>query len=241
MIIGGLLDAGAPALTTKFRFGADASPGSTFTVPTDDGDGTDFVAGDLAIVCQYVQNTSASVPSSVTPTGWTNITNSQVLSPDGSGNGARMNCWYKILTSGDIGTVYAGMVGLGKNRVCGMALHFSRPLLGITVVDHDASLSAGTPSAILMNTDGLFTGAHLFWGACHGDGSVSDANYEWTVGPFGSDYVTGVAQPDLGSASQTRTWYSFYAQGDAPADTQMLMNSDTGDFNGLAGVLMRIT
>jgi hypothetical protein len=134
------------ALISKVRFGADFSPGSTWTIPFDDGVYF-YGPGDLVIVFQLAENTGPTPPVLVIPAGWIAIGGGTSFT-SGDGKGIRVIGLLKLLVAGDAGRTITGMNGSSKNRVCGMALKFNRRLLGVSAVDHGTSGSAGIPAAI---------------------------------------------------------------------------------------------
>jgi hypothetical protein len=241
MTIGGFIDDGCPALITSLRFGPDASPGSTFTIPTDDLDGRNFRAGDVVFFCQLAENTTSTPPAFVMPAGFTSLVASQVTT-DGAGLGVRTATGFKIMTAADVGAVKTGMNGAQRNRLCGIALGFNRPVQSVSLVDSALTLSASAVVSRTVAWDGLNTGSHLYLGFAHGEVSISNAQYTWNAGPTGSAYDQNDPSPGTGGASPTRTYYTFTQQGRTPASSiTMTLGPDMGDFNMNYAMLLRIT
>lgn len=207
------------------RFGADASPGDSWTIPS----GAPYAVGDLCVVTQLAESTTAAIPASVIPVGWTQIGASLTVTT-ADGTGARMNTMYRVITAGQLGSVVTGMNGTARNRVAGRLIHLSRPIASVTVVDSGASLAVAAPTAQVISWDSVRDGTHIYWGAAHGETAVADADFTWTT----------AADANLGSVSETRTWTKTY-ENTAPASSITMSLADNGTFNGLFGCLFRLT
>jgi hypothetical protein len=213
---------GPSGTPTTFRFGADASPGSTWTLPS----GAPWAVGDLVVVCQLAQDSSA--PADVIPAGWTRI-GTTITAATGDGNNVRVNTSYRIITAGQLGTTITGMNGAQKNRVCAAIYHFNRALTGVTVVDSSRNASAAAAGAVIPNWDSTRDGSHLYIGHCHGELSVADADFTWSTAP-----------DDKGSATVTRTYYKFYDNTAPVSAITMTNGADNGTFNAVQGTLLRL-
>jgi len=213
-----------PSLSDAERFGSAASPGSTWTIPS----GSPYAIGDLVIVTQLAESTTATPPTSVIPSGWTQIGTSLTLTTS-DGTGARMNTSYRIITSGQLGSTITGMNGTARNRVCGRIMHFNRALSSVTVVDSSAVVSTGSPTSQNVAWNSVRDGSHLFWGAAHAENNIADADFTWTT----------AATAPLGTANETRTWHKIY-ENTAPVSSITMGLTDNGTFNGLFAALLRL-
>jgi len=142
--------AGGPALI-GFTFVASASTNigaSTITIPAT------AQAGDLCVLLDSTVNTTATLPTNVVPSGFTQIMTAAFVRANGT-TSARMTCSYKVLVSGDAGS---SITGLGNTNPRKIALVF-RPDSSITTVSYSTantqteSPNAGTSEALSLVMD----------------------------------------------------------------------------------------
>lgn len=86
-------------------------------------------AGDVAILADGAANTTATIPTSVTPTGWT-LANSESYSYTGY-DSIRTNVSYKVLDAGDPGASISGMTGGSTSQ---KAMVVFRPDVSLTAL-----------------------------------------------------------------------------------------------------------
>lgn len=142
--------AGGPALI-GFTFVASASTNigaSTITIPAT------AQAGDLCVLLDSTVNTTATLPTNVVPSGFTQIMTAAFVRANGT-TSARMTCSYKVLVSGDAGS---SITGLGNTNPRKIVLVF-RPDSSITTVSYSTdntqteSPNAGTSEALSLVMD----------------------------------------------------------------------------------------
>jgi hypothetical protein len=229
------------AIIGSQRFGADASPGSTFTIPV-----AGFAVGDLVVYCQLAEHTGAAIPASVFPAGFVAIGASKTL-VDGAGLGCRMNTAYKIMTAADIAAPQkTGMAGTNRNRVCAIIFHMNRPLTSVIVDSSSIALGLADTdvSPLTAAWSGLFSHGFLYLGFAHGDAAFGPTQFSWSTPATGSDYIAGTGEGiGTGTAQVTRTHYKYKPFGfTSPPDNNidMSMVGDRGDFNSVAAILLRL-
>lgn len=213
-----------PSLNTPERFGALTSPGATWQIPS----GAPYAIGDLVIVTQLAESSTATPPASVIPAGWTQIGTSLTLTT-GDGTGARMNTSYRIITAGQLGSVVTGMNGTARNRVAGRLMHFNRALASIAVIDSAAAVSTAAIGSQNVAWNSVRDGSHLFWGAAHAELNIADADFTWST----------AADAPLGSVGTIRTYHKIY-ENTAPVSSISMALADNGTFNGMFVALLRL-
>lgn len=238
------------ALRHSERFGADASPGSSFTIPNSV---PPFKEGDLCWICQLAESPTA-IPTGVTPTGFTTAV-SDTAGGTQDGKFCRVRTSHKILIAADFGTTFGCMVGPSKLRVCGIVLGFNRGLRAVEYVSSDGSYAAGGLTNIFNLTwDGKLNGAFLWMAFGHGEFSLANYDLQFKeLNPedaplfYGSEYfLDGVGRlvGSVGGVSTTRTYYAFKrtANFNAEFDTTVSVrkSGDSGTFNATSGALVKL-
>lgn len=227
-----------PQVVNHRRFGATSSPGSQFTIPASYGTSpsTIVIGNSLAIVCQYAESLDATAPASVLPSGWTHVTNNDVITTDDA-HGARTGTFARILGAGEAGSTWTGMNGTAKNRCAAMVITYDKPISSFTLISHGISGSAGVPSAPFCGWDGIRNGSHLICGFAHSSAVLNDVNFGWSGGTQPS--AGSLNHPgNKGDPSQTRLYYYNHANEVCPS-VQVNMG-DNGTFNVNAMTILRI-
>lgn len=213
------------------RTGSVASPGSTFTIPTTDN-GSAIQAGDFMVLSDMVQSSTASVPSSVVPTGFTLV--HSVTGASSDGKGMRHNLSYKIVASSDIGATRTGMTGSGKNRKNLNTFRMSRPIQSAVVGGYDyTTISTGVSSyGISIDPTAGSLGNCIVLVHAHTSGTMTLTG---TPTASGTGYISPADANDTnGTAGSARSFYSYYPA----AATRSIVEAgifDDGLFNFMAG------
>jgi hypothetical protein len=224
-----------PGPSNHTRFGALASPGSQWTIPS----GAPFAVGDLCIVSQYVENTTATTPAQLIPSGWTQLTG-DVIGTTADGHGFRANFIYRIITAGQLGSTVTGMTGAARNRVCGILLHFDDAVTSLHQIDDGLSQSTGVPGSQVITWDSIRDGSHLLVSVAHGETSIADADMTWSADTPSAGSTNETA--NKGDPSVTRVYYRIYDNNVdiPPASVTIALPGDNGTFNVLGAALVRL-
>lgn len=236
MIFCGVMDEGLVILGAN-RNGAHAFPDQhLIDIPSVDSvDGTTPIkAGDFAVLCDVAVNSSATLPTAVTPTGWSIISSGSGTTSDG--DGVRVVVSRKTLTASDPGTTITGMVGANYARKILAVFRASRPIISVSVADNTLSISSGDPGSVAIASDDG-AGNVLAVGFAVSENTITAAQFSWSPSETGTTYTDPADATDATGAtagSQTRAHYSFYPRGVTPAGHTIDM-PDLGTINVLAG------
>ncbi len=100
-------------------------------------------AGDLIILYNGVNNNQNITPSTVSPSGFTSISN--ISRAD-----TRCICWYKVATGSEDGSTFTGMtpdtVELSRGSMILVVFRGSRPVTSVVVADVEGECTATNPS-----------------------------------------------------------------------------------------------
>ncbi|SFU21020.1 hypothetical protein [Mesorhizobium sp. YR577] len=188
------------------------SNAATITIPADSQ------AGDLAVMYDFAVGT-LSAPPTVTPPGWTAVTN--------NGNGdTRGITSYRILTGGDPGDTITGMNGDDINRKVMRVLRGRQPVTTATSGGWDGNITvvANSPGNISVPASGGSTPLVV----------LGFAASRGTVNTFSSSPAFDSAN----AASATRTGYKSYK---GTASNHTVSMTQAGDRNGLAAGYFQIS
>lgn len=120
-------------------FDASASSTSnTITIPSG------AAIGDLAVLLDFAGNFTASIPTTVVPSGWTSVSNKS-SSTDSVGTKSIVS--YKKLVSGDPGSSITGMNGAGYDVKLMVVFTPSFPITTITVAGLAETIADVAPAA----------------------------------------------------------------------------------------------
>jgi hypothetical protein len=139
------------ALTYQSGLTIQSNGSASFTMPT-------VQVGDVAILFDVANNTTAVVPTQTTPSGWTSIQTTGLA----SGTGQRINISTKILDGTESGTTVTGMTGTGA---LGKIVVFYRPSVnnvtsvGLAGLNIASAQSLATQPATQTTFNGLITDA----------------------------------------------------------------------------------
>ena len=182
------------------------------------------------ILSDLVQSTTATVPTSVTPPGWTLV--GSVTGASSDGKGMRHNLSYKIMVGPEPGTTVAGMSGTGKSRKNLNTFRVSRPIQSVSVSGYDHISIAYGSSSYGLSIDPTSLPGNVI--------SIIHMHCETTVlatpsGITGTSYQMPVDASDTyGSAGVARSFYSYVPIGGTLALNEVAM-FDSGSFNFIAG------
>lgn len=189
---------------------------ATLTLPT-------FLDGDIAILFQSATNVSTTIPTAVTPTGWTNVVNSGVSST----TSLRIMTHYKIMTAGESGTVLTGMAGTNNVRYMIAIYRPSRTYtISTSTVSQQATTAAPTNQTLTMTS---ITGPYIGV-ACY----ASDA----TISPAGGGSTT-TATRDIGASTYNMKTFESIDNSTSFTNSTISM-TDTG-VNGMASFRLVLT
>lgn len=217
-IMGGL--SGLGALTSLSLFGSASSSLSTITMPAS------VIAGDVAVLLDFSSNSSASAPTNVVPSGWTQI---------GSGNdyfiddavGARVTMSYKILAGTEGGTSITGMAGTYPKKVM-FVFRGNRAVAAVTAGSFTSTISLTNPSSITVGTTtaSLCPLVVMGLGGCNNSTAAFTTEspaFDATVSPADADAIAG---------------YKIYNSSPAMHTIDI---ADLGAINGLVGAYISCT
>ena len=206
------LFAGAASLTLSQVLSATDASGAAFTLPNG------IQAGDLIVVLDYAVS-PASIPTAVTPAGFTNDINVN------DGVFCRMMLSHKIADGSEGGTSVSGMDGGDGEGKLTYVFRGNRPIVSATVLDTAGQVTNGDPSAQVVNVSGVAASLIVIGGYACGTAAVSPRNFD-TV----KDGEINVS-PTIGGGSGD-IWLAYKVYNFSPADSTIDMG-DEGSLNGL--------
>lgn len=224
------------------RSGSLASPGSQFQLKfATDFTGTQFEAGDIAFLLDMANNNAAPLPTFVTPSGWTSVTNTS--GADGSGFGVRANMSYRVLTTGNLGAVFTGMNGVLRHRKAVLVCKMSRPIQAVSVIDQNIAYSATNPTGFTLTGTANPTQNVLVVGLTCTQNAIGSGSFPWSPGAQGSNHLDDMDAIDglAGSLETTRMTFSYWPYGYGTRQDHFIDLGDNGDSNCVAGLVLGLS
>jgi hypothetical protein len=164
-----------PGYSPSIVYAGDIPQRVSFVASAISGDATIVIpsaaqAGDLVVILQMAANTVSTVPTAVTPAGFTDISN--ISSNVQNYNPMRNICSYKVITAADKGATLTGMEGNNSNRKMLLVFRTIHPITAITPVSiqtHNTTSApslktitvAGQPAPVILMGQGSTIGADV--------------------------------------------------------------------------------
>lgn len=192
----------------------NAAAATSVTFPT-------IQAGDIAVYFNMAYNTTTALPSTVTPTGFTNISSNNISSTQGM----RMTSFYKVCTGSESGTSISGMTGTGTNRII---LIIYRPNIAInklTISTPVAATSDNTISGQVLSMAGL-TGPFI--------------GFNYAVTTISNGYQSSTVTPTRQVGSNIGTLDTFEATSSSVSFADSTMGRIDGGTNGLVSFTIQV-
>lgn len=200
--------AAAPTLDTITQVLSAISTNNTITWPAT------LASGDLAVLFDAAVNSTTPTPSTVVPTGFSSIINSN------DGSSARNICSYKILTGSESGSL-TGMNGGTNNRKVMLVFRGNIAITSVTIVSPSGQVTSANPTAQVVSSLGVLPPLITFGAySTQAGATVSPRNF------------TPAKDSELGPNNACWLAWKIYNAADTPADITIDMD-DEGDFNGL--------
>lgn len=109
--------------------------------------------GDLLVLVDYTSNITSTIPTLVTPPGFTSI-NSVTGATSGGSNGSRANMSYMLVSSSMSGTTLAGMTGAFRSRKILMVFRGISPFATATPLSAAGQIINGAPTNQVIPVNG---------------------------------------------------------------------------------------
>jgi hypothetical protein len=191
------------------------STSTSVTIPT-------VLAGDLIVVWNRSRS-NVTIPTLVTPTGFTNFVNFAAAAA------VRCAAHYKISDGTESGGSASGMNGGLDNDICLYTFRGTRVITAVSVQDIATEIQDGDPAAQTANASAGQAPLIVF-GCYSSTGAVDPRTF--TVG--------GSAAKDGEISASTDAYLAYKIYNSAPADVVIDMD-DEGDRNGLASFYIQCT
>lgn len=178
------------------------------------------VAGDVAVLVDRAGSSTTTAPTQVVPAGWTLI-NSTFMNPSLS---VRTTISYKILTSGDLGTVLTGQNGANSNYKTIVILRPNYVVTNVVVSTVNAQATAAAPTNQVV-TNSAVSRPHVVIAAYS---SGTGTSFTGAMSPT-ETYVSG------SDTNQNVRILSYY---NTPGSDTTATMSDSGNYNILQSFYM---
>ena len=202
-----VLFAGTKLAPSSFTYvGAGTSTAVTVTIPAT------AAVGDLAILYDNVQNSSSTIPTSVTPAGWTAV-RSDTVYDSSFPISFRCNVSIKILTSGEPGSTVTGMNAQYNDKQI-LVFRHNRTINNATVYSlaGEASVSAPANQTLTLSAGPTPLVGVAFWGTYNLTTTRGDS--------------AGIMTEIIGADSYLYGKYVIYNVGSSPVDTTLSAADD---------------
>lgn len=215
-MLAGKILLGGRLRTLSFVDSATVINSATITIPAS------AQAGDIAVLVDWAINASAPSPSSVVPTGWTSIVET-------NGSFPRIISSAKVLASGEPGSAVTGMNGsLGEAKTM-LVFRGNRAIVAFTAYSTAGEITAGDPAAQVVTSSGGPTPVLVI-------GSGTSTNPMTSQVSF-SPSADGIVDNSSGGSRYQSTGYKIYTA--SPADVTVDM-ADYGSINGLQSFYLSV-
>ena len=207
----GATTAGAAAVTSIVKQAEATSTTSTITAPAD------IIAGDMLVLLDRAHG--SSLPTDVTPTGWTTLNNQS------NGSTTRQNLSYKLAVGTEASSSITGMNGADNNW---KIMQVYRPNVAATTLTAGGgvgTITNGDPAAQTITSSAGAAPLVVFGGYGVNDANVIDPR-TFTVG--------GSAAKDGETANSTELYLAWKIYNTSPADV-VIDQEDEGGQNTLNG------
>lgn len=205
------------AVTSLSYVTEDGGISTTVTIPAS------AAVGDLAILVNAARG--ASAPALVTPAGWTNLVNMADAAQ-------RITAHYKVLASGEPGSVLTGMDGSFAETLQILIFRPNAPINTVTPSTFSSQVTGADPTLQTVSASGQ-TVPLLVLG-CLTDQEITAPAFSTASPAFDAE----IAEAGSGSAIAIRTGYKIYNS--SPADHSVDM-ADEGSGNGLWSGYLKLT
>ncbi len=133
---------------TEVTMVASATNGdSTLTAPAN------IIAGDLLIVLDWALNTTATLPTTAIPSGFTSASNSSIAANAGA-NGTRLIASYKLADGSEASSNFTCMSATATVRNVMAVFRGNIPALSLTLASVAAQATDGNPTAQVVSSSG---------------------------------------------------------------------------------------
>jgi hypothetical protein len=179
--------------------------------------------GDIAVYGCTAANTTTTIPTSVTPTGFTLLTSATV----GTTLGTRTEIFYKICTGSESATTLTNMSGTGSTLSNIVIYRPSSTVNGLVFSTPSIQVTDAVPTNQTLTMTGL-TGPYIgfAWGR--------------QSGGFGTVTSTGATKTRSGLVGSSGGWNTYEATSSAVSFSTATLSMNDGGTNSLASFTMRI-
>jgi len=205
-----------PAVLTTVSFIASTTAtAASITAPAS------INAGDLLVMFDGAITNAGPVPTSVVPTGFTQILELN----DG---GSARNIWsYKIAVGNEDGTSITGMDGANTDRKAILQFRGDAPISSVTVQDIGSQITDGDPAAQVVNASGGVVPLIVF------------AGYRATANITARDFTPAEDAEIFTAPNQGFVKYKIYNS--SPADVTGDMPDSSSNDNALTSFYLELT
>lgn len=164
--LNGLSKYNPPSTASSYSFvdSSYSTVSTTITMPSS------LLANDLAVMFDTQANSNTTVPTAVTPSGWTNISNNVTNSTT---NGIRICVSYKLLDGTESGTSITGMTAgslRGEKKIAVFRPNNPIASVSLSTINGQATLSAPTNQTLTMSGS---TGPYIGFAWYFSTGSIT--------------------------------------------------------------------